>query len=72
MALAYFRMLIYELLNKDTYIVPEEDPMIVLDSKSAMCMSKNGKYTKHIKNTLQGEFIFKEWRKMQDSQNRLV
>ena len=35
MALAHFRMLIHELLNKDPYIVPEEDPLIVLDSKSA-------------------------------------
>ena len=36
MALAHFRMLIHELLNKGTDIVPEEDPLIVLDSKSAM------------------------------------
>ena len=27
-------------------IVPEEAPLIVLDGKSAMCMSKNGKDTK--------------------------
>ena len=47
MALAYFRMLIHELLNKDPEIVPQEAPLIVLDSKSAMCMAKNGKYTKH-------------------------
>ena len=47
MALAHFRMLIHELLNKDTYIVPEEAPLIVLDSKSSICMAKNGKYTKN-------------------------
>ena len=47
MALAHFRMLINELLNKGPEIVPEEAPLIVLDSKSAMCMSKNGKDTKH-------------------------
>ena len=47
MSLAYFRVLIHELLNKDTDIVPEEAPLIVLDSKSAMCMAKNGKDTKH-------------------------
>ena len=47
MALAHFRMLIRELLNKDLYIVPEEYPLIVLDNKSAMCMAKNGKNTKH-------------------------
>ena len=28
-------------------MVPEEDPLIVLDSKSAMCMANNGKDTKH-------------------------
>ena len=32
---------------KDPYIVPGEAPMIVLDSKSAMCMNNNVKYTKH-------------------------
>ena len=47
MALAHFRMLIHEFLNKDTDIFPEEAPLIVLDSKSAMCMAKNGKDTKH-------------------------
>ena len=47
MALAQFRMLIHELLNKDTDMVPKEAPLIVLDSKSAMCMAKNGKDTKH-------------------------
>ena len=47
-ALAYFRILIHELLNKDLDIVPEEAPLIVLDSKSAMCMANNVKDTKHI------------------------
>ena len=28
-------------------MVPEESPLIVLDSKSFMCMTKNGKDTKH-------------------------
>ena len=46
MALAHFRMLTNEMLNKDTYIVPEEAPLIILDSKSYVCMDKNGKYTK--------------------------
>ena len=36
MALAHFRMLIHELLNKDPDIVPEEAPLIVLDSKYAI------------------------------------
>ena len=47
MALAHFRMLIHELLNKDPDIVPKEAPLIVLDSKYAMCMAKNGKDNKH-------------------------
>ena len=47
MALAHFRMLIHEFLNKDPDIFPEEAILMVLDSKSAMCMAKNGKDTKH-------------------------
>ena len=47
MSLAHFRILINGLLNKDSDIVPEEAPLIVLDSKSAMCMAKNSKNTKH-------------------------
>ena len=44
-------MLMNELLNKDTDIVPEEDSLIILDSKYAMCMANNGKdaiHTRHI------------------------
>ena len=47
MALSHFSILIHELLNKDPDIVPEEDPLIILDSKSAICMSNNDKDTKH-------------------------
>ena len=47
MDLAHFITLIHELLNKDPDIVPEKAPLIVLDSKSAMCMANNGKDTKH-------------------------
>ena len=47
MALARFRMLIHELLNKDPDMVPRGSSLIVLDSKSAMCMANNGKDTKH-------------------------
>ena len=47
MALAHFRMLIHEFLNKDTYIVPEEAPLIIFYSKSAVCMANNGRNTKH-------------------------
>ena len=47
MALENFRMSIHEFLNKDLDIITEEAPRIVLDSKSAICMYKNGKDTKH-------------------------
>ena len=40
-------MLIHKFLNKDTYIFPYEAPLIILDRKSAVCMTKNGKDTKH-------------------------
>ena len=36
MASAQSRMLIHELINKDPYIVTEETPLIVLNSKYAM------------------------------------
>ena len=48
MALAQFMMLINELLNEDLEMVPKEAPLIVLDSKSSMCMAKNGKDTKQL------------------------
>ena len=47
MALANFKMLVHELLNEYPDMVPKEAPLIVLDSKAAMCMAKNGKDTKH-------------------------
>ena len=47
MALSHFRMLVHEFLNEDPDMVPKEYPLIVLDSKSSMCMAKNGKDTKH-------------------------
>ena len=47
MALAHFRMLIHEMLNKDTDTVPEEAPLIILDRKYDVCMAKNAKDTKH-------------------------
>ena len=40
-------MLIHEFLNKDTDIIPEEAPLIILDSMSNICMDKNGKDTNH-------------------------
>ena len=47
MDLAHFRMLIHELLNKNPDIVPEESPLIILDSKSDVHMDNNVKNTKH-------------------------
>ena len=47
MALAHFRMLIHEFLNKDPDIIPEEALLIILDGKFAMYMAKNGKDNKH-------------------------
>ena len=47
MDLAHFRMLVHELLNEDPDMVPKESPLIVLERKSAMCMAKNGRDTKH-------------------------
>ena len=47
MYLAHFNMLIHELLNKDLDIVLVEYPIIILDSKSDVCMDNNSKDTKH-------------------------
>ena len=47
MDLAHFIMLVHELLNEDPDMVLKEAPFIVLDSKYAMCMTKNGMDTKH-------------------------
>ena len=47
MDFAHLRMLIHDFLNKDPDIVPEEAPLIILDSKSYVCMANNGKDTKH-------------------------
>ena len=47
MTLVHFIMLVAELLNEDPDEVPKEAPLILLDSKSAQCMAKNGRDTKH-------------------------
>ena len=47
MTLAHFRMLVAELLNEAPDMVPKEAPLIILDSKSAMCMAKNGRDANH-------------------------
>ena len=47
MDLAHFRMLIHVMLNKYPDIVTEEAPLIILDSKSDVCMDNNGKDNRH-------------------------
>ena len=47
MDLAYFRMSSNDPINKDTEVVPEQTPKIILDIKSAVCMVNNVKDTKH-------------------------
>ena len=42
-------------MNKDLDIVPEEARLVLLDSKSSVCMAKDGKDTKHTKHI---EIIF--------------
>ena len=34
-------------MNKDPDVIPEQASLIILDRKSAVCMSNNGKHTKH-------------------------
>ena len=72
MALAHFSMLVHELLNEYPDMVPKKAFLIVLDSKSAMCMAKNGKDTKHTRHIARRMHFFKEWRDVQDAQNRMV
>ena len=49
MALEIFSMLLHEFFNKDPDIVPEESPLIILDSKSGVFMDNNCKDSKHTK-----------------------
>ena len=49
MGLSTPRILNNELLNKCQDVVPEQEPLIIFDGKSAVYMDKNGKYTKHIR-----------------------
>ena len=46
MDITQFGMLNIELMNKDTDVVPEKAPLIILDRKSAVCMANNSKDTK--------------------------
>ena len=72
MDLAHFRMLIHELLNEDPYMVPKEVPLIVLDSKSAMCMAKNGSNTKHTRHIARRMHFVRNGEKCKMSDNSLL
>ena len=47
MPIAYFRMLIFELLNKDPDIFLKDASLIILYRESSIFMAKNGKDTNH-------------------------
>ena len=49
MDLANFKMPNDKFLNKDPYVFPEQATLIILDSKPAICMANNGKYTYNTK-----------------------
>ena len=72
MALAHFRMVIYDFLNKDPYMVPEESPLFFLGSKSATFMAKNGKDTKHTRHIASRMHVVRNGEKCKDAQNRLM
>ena len=63
MDLAHFRMLVHELLNEDPDMVSKKSPLIVLDSRSAMCMAKNGKDTKHTRHIASRMHFVRNWEK---------
>ena len=69
MALAHFRMLIHEFLNKDPDIVPDEAPLIILDSKSTVCMDHTRKDTTQTSHIYRRVHFFMEWRKVQNKQD---
>ena len=45
--IAHFSILIIELFNNDPDVVPEQEHLIILDIKSAICMANNNKESKH-------------------------
>ena len=61
MDLAHFRMLIHVLLNDDPYIVPEGDPLIILYSKSDVCMAMNVNYANHTRHIVRRVHFVKRW-----------
>ena len=58
MDFSHCRILIHELLNKHPDIVPEEAPLIILDSNYYVCMDNNvrdNNHTRHISRRVVGE-----------------
>ena len=66
--LSILRILINELLKKDIDIFSEEDPLIILDSKSAVCMDNNVKDTKHTRKIARRVYFCEERRKVKNAQ----
>ena len=56
-------MLVHELLNEDPYMVPKEASLIVLDSKYAMYMAKNGRDTKHTRHIARRMYLVRNGQK---------
>ena len=59
-------------MNEDPDMVPKEAPLIVLDKKSAMCMAKNGRDTKHTRNIVRRMHFVRNRENLQEAQNILV
>ena len=47
MYIGHFRILNNDFLDKYPDVVPEQSHLVMLDSKSAVCMDNNSKYIKH-------------------------
>ena len=58
-----------KLLNEDPEMVPKEALLIVLDSKSGMCMANNGKKYQRYQTHCEENKFCEEWRKLEDAQN---
>ena len=54
MNLSNLRILNNELLNKDSNVVPEQAPIIILDRNLDISMDMNGNETKHIRHISRG------------------
>ena len=63
MDVANIIMLIHDFFFKDPDKVPEESPLILLDGKSAMCMAKNGKGTKHTRHITRKMYLVRNGEK---------